>query len=213
MPAPVADPAANFEALFSQNADPWAFKTRWYEVRKRALTLAALPEQRYLSGYEPGCANGELSAALAARCDRLLVTDGAAAAVRWARERLAPWAHVNVAQAWLPAQWPAESFDLIVISELAYYLSIDELDRLAQRIKQSLLSGGTVLACHWRHPIEGCALDGDGVHERLHSALALSPLSVLVERDFRIDVWSSDPRSVPEREGWHRNEPARGTFT
>ena len=71
------DPA-HFEALFTSSNDPWGFRTRWYEARKRSLTLACLPHQRYASGFEPGCANGELSAVLAERCDHLLVCDGAA---------------------------------------------------------------------------------------------------------------------------------------
>ena len=46
-----------FDELFQGNDDPWAFKQRWYERRKRALTLAALPRERYASVFEPGCAN------------------------------------------------------------------------------------------------------------------------------------------------------------
>ncbi|EPN67648.1 methyltransferase, partial [Pseudomonas syringae pv. actinidiae ICMP 19101] len=56
-----------FDELFRNNDDPWAFKQRWYERRKRALTLAALPRERYRAIFEPGCANGELSADLAER--------------------------------------------------------------------------------------------------------------------------------------------------
>ena len=73
--------AAYFDGLFAASPDPWGFESRWYEHRKRALTLACLPSLRYRYGYEPGCANGELSAALADRCDRLLVSDGAEKAV------------------------------------------------------------------------------------------------------------------------------------
>ncbi|NYS43147.1 SAM-dependent methyltransferase, partial [Pseudomonas syringae pv. actinidiae] len=61
-----------FDELFRNNDDPWAFKKRWYERRKRALTLAALPRERYRAIFEPGCANGELSADLAERCDTLV---------------------------------------------------------------------------------------------------------------------------------------------
>ena len=31
-----------FDQLFAGNDDPWAFRQRWYEQRKRALTLAVL---------------------------------------------------------------------------------------------------------------------------------------------------------------------------
>ncbi|APW36307.1 SAM-dependent methyltransferase [Rhodoferax koreense] len=197
-PAPDAD---YFEGLFAQSDDPWRFKTRWYEERKRALTLACLPARRYGSIFEPGCANGELSAALAPRCDRLLVIDGSDKAVALARQRLADWPQAEARQGWMPDAWPDESFDLIVISELAYYLDANQLAALMLRTRAALKPGGTVVACHWRRLIEGCGFNGDEVHERLHAGLRLQRLCALIEPDFRLDVWCLDERSVAEREG------------
>lgn len=192
----------HFDELFRQNDDPWGFRSRWYEARKRALTVACLPTRRYTRGYEPGCANGELSAQLAERCERLLVSDVSARAVELARARLAALAHVEVAQAHLPADWPAGQFDLIAISELGYFVDAASLDAIAGKARNALLPGGTVLACHWRRPIRGCALDGDDVHERLARGLGLPALCEVREADFVLHVWSSDPRSVAEREGF-----------
>jgi SAM-dependent methyltransferase len=194
------DPRAHFDALFAADADPWKFRQRWYEARKRALTLACLPRARYARAFEPGCANGELSAALAERCDRLLVSDGAAAAVAVARERLACWPQVSAIVAWLPDEWPDGQFDLIVVSELAYYLSLDDIDALAAKARASLTPGGDLVACHWRRPIDGCALDGDAVHARLARALDLPCTWTLADPDFRLEVWSQDTRSAAQRE-------------
>lgn len=192
---------AHFEALFAVNDDPWDFRTRWYEARKRSLTLASLPRRRYASGFEPGCANGELSAALAERCDHLLVSDGAAGAVDAARRRLRTALHVEVTQAWVPQQWPERTFDLIVLSEFAYYLDVDAFDALVARVLASLRPGGTVLACHWRRRIAGCLIDGDGVHAMLRERLQMANLVRLVDADFNLDVWCADPASVAEDEG------------
>ncbi|MGY8904286.1 MAG: SAM-dependent methyltransferase [Burkholderiales bacterium] len=185
-----------FDTLFSGNDDPWNHRACWYEARKRALVLASLPAARYQHAYEPGCANGELSAALAGRCDRLWVSDGSPRAVAVTRARLAAWPHVQVQQAWLPAQWPDALFDLVVISELGYYLDPSALDELAAKVLDSLQAGATVLACHWRWPIENCALSGDAVHQRLGAALNLPLLGQVLEADLRIDVWCQDSRSV-----------------
>ncbi len=193
---------AYFDSMFHADSDPWKFRTRWYEVRKRALTLACLPKSHYDAAYEPGCANGELSAALSERCSRLLVSDGSAPAVQLARQRLAGLAHVEVRQAWVPTQWPDEQFDLIVISELAYFLTAGALDAMIGKIKASLSSGGTVLACHWRRRSDDCEFSGDRLHRQLGSGLGLPHLSRLIEPDVRVDVWSADPRSVAQQEGF-----------
>lgn len=191
-----------FDEMFRQSDDPWEFRSRWYEARKRALTVACLPARRYISGYEPGCANGELSALLAERCERLLVSDVAARAVDLARARLAALAHVSVVRAHLPEDWPEDQFDMIVISELGYFLDAHSLDDVAERARHSLLPGGTVLACHWRRPIHGCPMTGDAVHKRLAQVLQLPTLCEVREVDFVLDVWSSDPSSVAQREGF-----------
>ena len=189
-----------FDAMFRDDSDPWRFKSRWYEIRKRALTLASLPRAKYTSGFEPGCANGELGAALAGRCEHLLCSDGSALAVQAASERLAESSEVEVRQLWLPDQWPDEKFDLIVISELAYYLSDAQLHKLIVCAERSLDTNGTLLACHWRHPIPGCALRGDQIHDALRLRLSVPHISTHLEQDFRIDVWSRDGQSVAQRE-------------
>lgn len=196
----------HFDALFTSNADPWQFKSRWYEQRKRALTLACLPQLRYASGYEPGCANGELSAALATRCDQLVVSDGSALAVEMATARLADLPNVTVTQAWVPLQWPLESFDLIVISEFGFYLDAQSLHGVADRITASIRPGGTVAACHWRRPIEACEFNGDQVHQILLNQLlkkqTWSLLCHVQEPDMVLDVWSLESLSVAQREGF-----------
>lgn len=203
-PAPTATAAERqrqFDALFAASDDPWQFRQRWYEARKRALTLASLPHRRYAAGYEPGCANGELSAALAERCDRLLVTDGSAAAVALAEQRLAAHAHVVARQAWLPDEWPDDRFDLIVISELAYFLDASDIQRLARCARASLTPGGVIVGCHWRAPIDGFGQTGDQAQTALHDALAMPVAMTVVDADFRLAVWCDDTRSTAQREG------------
>ncbi|RZI58227.1 MAG: methyltransferase domain-containing protein [Rubrivivax sp.] len=197
--------ADHFEALFADDDDPWGYRTRWYERRKRAQLLASLPAERYASGFEPACANGELSAELAARCDRLLCSDGSAAAIAHARRRLAHLPQVDLRHAPIPAQWPEGRFDLIVLSEIGYYLDDDAFHATIDRAVASLADGGTLIASHWRHPEGDYFRSGDDVHR--HMAVAFEQqsgwtrLSRHEEDDFLVDVWSSDSRSVARREG------------
>ena len=190
-----------FDRLFAGNDDPWAFRQRWYERRKRALTLALLTRPRYASIFEPGCANGELSAELAPRCDRLLCCDTAAAAVSLARKRLLGFPHAQVRQSRLPEQWPEGQFDLIVLSELCYYLDADDLGRLITRALSALSADGQVLACHWRAPIEGCPQTTEQVHALLGQRLGMTRLAGHHDPDFLLDLWSRDGTSVAHLEG------------
>jgi SAM-dependent methyltransferase len=85
-----------FDALYDACDDPWGFRSRWYERRKRLLTMAMLPRERYRRAFEPGCGNGELSAQLADRCDSLLAADLNETAVHLAALRVAAMPHVLV---------------------------------------------------------------------------------------------------------------------
>ncbi len=194
-------PISHFDDLYARSEDPWDYRRRWYEARKRALTLAVLPHSRYARAYEPGCSIGELSAGLASRCEVLLISDGCAAAVERAQQRFAEMPHVRVEQRVLPEQWPQGQFDLLVFSEWGYYLDSDGLARLVASMREALTPQGVLLACHWRHPIEGCTLDGDAVHQLLDAHLELPHLSSHREDDFLLDVWGACGESVACREG------------
>lgn len=190
-----------FDQLFAGNDDPWAFRQRWYEQRKRALTLAVLTRPHYTSIFEPGCANGELSAELAARCDRLVCCDTAAAAVALAQTRLMGFAHAQVHQSRLPQEWPAGQFELIVLSELCYYLDAEDLQRLIDCALKALTDNGQLLACHWRPRIDGCPQTAEQVHELLAQRLGMAHLVQHHDTDFLLDLWSRDGTSVATHEG------------
>ena len=188
---PAPPTAHDFDALYARSDDPWHFDGSWYEARKRRLLLASLPHARYARAFEPGCATGLLTAELAPRCDQLLASDGAERALATAAARLADQPQVAFARLWLPGDWPSGRFDLIVLSEFVYYLAPADIDRLAECVRESLVPGGVVAACHWRRPIDGCALAGDAVQERLHARMGLRQVTDVRDADFRLGVWTS----------------------
>jgi SAM-dependent methyltransferase len=182
----------HFEALYAAGDDPWHVRDAWYERRKRAIVLASLAKPRYRNAFEPGCGNGEMSAALAERCDRLLASDGAASAVAAACRRLGDVENVVVGQRNLPGEWPAEGrFDLIVISELAYYFDTAVLDQLLAQAAASLERDGELVLCHYLHDFDDRALSTDAVH----AAVGLIPGLVRTLRhqdaDFLLETWRS----------------------
>ncbi|QYD67246.1 nodulation S family protein [Paraburkholderia edwinii] len=210
--------ATYFEDLYRVDDDPWGYRHRWYERRKQQLTLAALPRERFRRAFEPACANGELTALLAARCDALFACDLSGRAVQLARERCAELRNVSIEQRVLPHEWPHVSasdrhdlhdrrdlpdrrFDLIVIGELAYYLDPDETAQLAQRACASLSSDGTLVACHWRHAFVERRQPAEAAHAAFDRCISLTRIIHHEEPDLLLDVWSADGRSVAQQEG------------
>ncbi|MFF2031020.1 PIG-L family deacetylase [Arthrobacter sp. NPDC058192] len=177
-----------FDAVHRGDEDPWEYTTSWYEQRKRALTLAALPDEHYAAGLEIGCSIGTLSLELAQRCDSFLAVDASSAALAQATIRLAQVPAARTSHLTVPHEWPDGQFDLIVISEVGYYLSPDELAGLLERVEAALLPGGTLALCHWRHPVSGWELDGDAVHAAARRQLGWAGAGLYREDDFVLEV-------------------------
>ncbi len=153
--------AAYFDRIYATCEDPWGFRSSPYERAKYARTIAALPPRRFRAGLEIGCSIGELTRCLAMHCDTLHGVDVAAAALQTARERCADLAHVRFNEMRVPAQWPAGQYDLIVLSEVLYFLSCADIALVAARVCRGLVDGGVVLLVNWRgvadNPIGGDA--------------------------------------------------------
>lgn len=192
---------ARYFETFYRHPDPWGYRTRWYEQRKRALLLAALHRPHYRRGLELGCSIGETTAMLAPRCKELVATDANAVAVEQAQSRVEDMSQVRVMCMRHPQQWPRQNFDLVVFSELGYYFDAGDLDATLNLVMRSLDDDALVLACHWRRPIYGCPWTGDEVHERMHRQLPLARIFHHEEQDMLIDGWTLDGCSVARAEG------------
>ncbi|GAA3953653.1 class I SAM-dependent DNA methyltransferase [Actinoplanes auranticolor] len=200
----MSTPLGYFQQMYADSPDPWSFDSRWYDNRKHGLTVAALPHARYRSAFEPGCSTGALTARLAPRCAALLAVDAVESAVATAAHRLAAQPHVTVAQARMPYEWPRQTFDLIVLSELGYYFDDTDLDALIAQTVAALEPGGDLVAVHWRRPVAEHARPGEEVHARLDATPGLALTAQHVEADFLLEVYARTPpapRSVAEREG------------
>lgn len=196
----MSTPAGYFADLYVSD-DPYGYRDRWYETRKRNLTLASLPRENFATAWEMGCSNAELTAALAPRCGALLATDGSDRAIQLARARTAALANVTVQLARHPEAWPDGNFELIVFSEIGYFMEAGALDRTIELLLDSVSPDGVVVACHWLERFDAAAASGGEVHAALSRSIHLPQLFRYEDDDFLLEGWSSASESVAQREG------------
>ncbi|BAQ48391.1 MULTISPECIES: SAM-dependent methyltransferase [Methylobacterium] len=182
-------PPDYFDVRYAADPDPWNFAGSPYERDKYAATLAALPRERYASALEVGCSIGVLTAALAPRCDALVALDVAEAALAQARARCGDRPGLRLMRARVPGEWPEGRFDLILLSEVVYYLDAGDVARLAGRVRASLRPDGDVVLVHWtgetHYPLTGDEAADLFVREtRDHLALDRQVRTA----DYRLDV-------------------------
>jgi len=81
---------------------------------------------------------------------------------------------------------------------MGYYLAPEELTRVFGHIESSMKPGGTLLLCHWRHPISGWQLDAETVHSMARQQLAWPTLGVYREKDFVLETLVAPATAVSD---------------
>jgi SAM-dependent methyltransferase len=161
-----------FERLYHENPDPWGYRTSSYERQKYAATLAALPKPSYGLCLEIGCSIGVFTGLLAKRCAHVVAVDFSLGALELARQHLRGHGNVDLLRATFPEETPPGSWDLIVCSEVLYYLQEPALAEAIRWLETQLSYGASVLAVSWRGVGREEPLLGDEVHDRLARELA-----------------------------------------
>jgi hypothetical protein len=145
--------AADFEARYRDDADPWGYETSPYERDKYDATL-----------------------------------DAAATAVTAARERLAAQPHVTPMLGVIPDDIPSGPYDLVLASEILYYLEPDALAATFARIERETVSGARLVAVHWRPAGPERPFSAEEVHRRLRALAWLSEVEQRSTDDYLLDV-------------------------
>lgn len=166
-------PVARFDRLYERSADPWNYRHSPYEQEKYAATLAALPAGRFGRALELGCSIGVFTEQLAPRCRQLLALDFSEPAIALAERRVGGLPNVELRRASFPDEAPAGRWDLIVCSEILYYLQPPELERAISWLRCQLSDGACAVVVSWRGEGRDEPFRGDEVHDRLARELAV----------------------------------------
>jgi 2-polyprenyl-3-methyl-5-hydroxy-6-metoxy-1,4-benzoquinol methylase len=142
-------PAEYFEARYRAKRDPWNFENSEYERQKYAATLGSLSRPRYGRALEVGCSIGVFTEMLSERCDAVVAIDVSETALHACRARCKGKTHVTVRKAAVPGEWPEGRYDLMIFSEVLYYLNREDIAATARCAKSTLNPGAEVLFVHW----------------------------------------------------------------
>lgn len=181
-------PPAHFESRYRENADPWCYRTSWYERRKYALAGASLPRERYDSAYEAGCSIGEMTRLLAPRCRALLAVDCSPSAVAAAAAAVQEHPHALVERAALPTDLPDTTFDLVVATEILYYFAGPDLEVLLDGLVGRMRPGADLVVAHWRASDRSYGYDGYNVHDVVSRRSDLDQLVGHEDENFALAV-------------------------
>ncbi len=180
--------AADFEARYRADIDPWGYTHSAYEQAKYEATLRACGAGPFTSALELAGSIGVFSQMLAPRCRRLATVDVAPTAVEAARARLAPHRQTEVILGAIPDAVPDRSYDLVVASEILYYLPDPALAGTLALLERTMAPAARLVAVHWRPPGPERPRDAAAAHAILHEQPWLAPLEPAGTEDYLLDV-------------------------
>jgi Nodulation protein S (NodS) len=138
-----------------------------------------------------GYANGILTEKLARRCQSLLSVDVSQIAQAEAIDRCQQLTNIKFELMSVPESFPTGSFDLIVLSEVGYYWSWEDLHKAQCSIVDRLQAQGHLLLVHWTVDRGILPLTGDEVHDDFLRLVPdkLKRIKSLTEEKYRLDLF------------------------
>lgn len=177
----------HFDDLYRDNPDPWGYEGSGDNAKKYAETIKILTQERYENVLEIGCSNGLFTELLANKSDQLLAIDISEEPLKAAKNRLSTNTNVTFKKAFIPDSFPKGSYDLIVLSEVGYYLNLRDLVDTKNLIRDHLKFGGQLLLVHSYNLTEARPLSSNQVHEVFLRDEAFTAKSGFKSDDYRLD--------------------------
>lgn len=181
------------EQKYWESADPWQFRTSPYEQEKFTATREALSRETYESAVELGCGNGALAEYLTPLCANYVGIDGVERAVIAAQQAVP---EARFVQCMFPCSLPAGEHDLIILSEILYFLDEADIGKLACQIAQNWPRAEIICVTYLGETAH--VLQGEEAFDAFVRALgpAFQFINVKTTSGYRIDrrIWQEQHR-------------------
>ncbi|MER8483095.1 trifunctional glycosyltransferase/class I SAM-dependent methyltransferase/polysaccharide deacetylase [Mesorhizobium sp. M1322] len=175
--------------------DPWNYGSS-YEQEKYERQLEILPAGPIGRALELACAEGHFTRQLAPRVGHLTATDISAVAIERARARCSDQPNVEFGVLDFCADTLPGEMDLIVCSEVLYYLDdLAELRRIAKKIVEALAPGGSFINAHafvLRDNVERTGFDWNTFGAQAISETLAATEGLVLERSIQTELYRID---------------------
>lgn len=182
-----------FDTLYAKNADPWNFTASDYEQKKYKTLINSLGNLKNKNVLELGCSIGIQTLMLAKLCNLVTAVDISEAALIEAKSTCATVGNIKFELLDISKCFPKGKFDTIICSEIAYYLSNDDLNKLFVNVNHHLLNGGKFAMVHWTGFVPDYPLNGNYVHNKFEDYIKIHSNFKEVESHteslYRLQVW------------------------
>ncbi|WP_240547310.1 trifunctional glycosyltransferase/class I SAM-dependent methyltransferase/polysaccharide deacetylase [Mesorhizobium tianshanense] len=175
--------------------DPWNYSSP-YEQEKYQRQLEILPAGPIGRALELACAEGHFTRQLAPRVGHLTATDISAIAVERARARCGDQPNIEFGVLDFSADTLPGDMDLIVCSEVLYYLDdLAELRRIAKKFAEALAPGGSFISAHafvLRDNVERTGFDWNTFGAQAISETLAATEGLVLEQSIQTELYRID---------------------
>ncbi|MBZ9734322.1 glycosyltransferase [Mesorhizobium sp. CA18] len=175
--------------------DPWNYSSP-YEQEKYERQLEILPAGPIGRALELACAEGHFTRQLAPRVGHLTATDISAIAIGRARARCSDQPNVEFGVLDFSADTLPGGMDLIVCSEVLYYLDdLAELRRIAKKFVEALAPGGSFISAHafvLRDNVERTGFDWNTFGAQAISETLAATEGLVLEQSIQTELYRID---------------------
>ncbi|MEN4041567.1 MAG: class I SAM-dependent methyltransferase [Anaerolineaceae bacterium] len=126
--------AKRFNRFYWLDKDPFGAKDSKYELSKQDRLLEFIAQQENRLSLDVGCGNGFLSRRIAAHCGQLIGIDFSSKAIQLAQQNCAGVTNISLHVDDIRNYEHAEVFNLIICSEVLYYLHGQALDDVVKKL-------------------------------------------------------------------------------
>ncbi|CAN7146003.1 glycosyltransferase [Mesorhizobium sp. LjNodule214] len=175
--------------------DPWNYGSL-YEQEKYERQLEILPAGPIGQALELACAEGHFTRQLAPRVGHLTATDISAIAIGRAGARCSDQPNVEFGVLDFAADTLPGEMDLIVCSEVLYYLDdLAELRRIAKKFAEALAPGGSFISAHafvLRDNVERTGFDWNTFGAQVISESLATTEGLVLEQSIQTELYRID---------------------